>query len=106
MDNQLGALITFWLFVVISGGYIYIKEGSKRVTFIKKYVRENDKWVTRIVEGTYNDINHVNFTWKFIPEISTQGWVQDRIPPEPPTPCVIASKGMLKIADEILSNKE
>ena len=102
MEKQLITLIAFWLFITIGIGYAYIKGGKPGVSYIKRYVRADDKWTTEIVEGTYSDINYKDYTWKLIPEVSTQGWVQDKIPPDPPIAYIIASEGMLEIAEQKL----
>ena len=70
---------------------------------IKKFIEKDGKIETEIVMGNYTDINTSNFSWKYINEKSRMGWVQDSPPVKP---FIIASKGMLEIANKLLQKKK
>ncbi len=67
--------------------------------WIKKYHLEDEKVVSEVYEGTTDEINFRDFSWKYIKEIKESGWVQDK---KPAICTIIASEGMLEIANEIL----
>ena len=106
MNYQVLIYISILLIIALIYYSIIIGERKSMSSYIKRYVRIGDKWTTEIIKGTYSDINYSKFSWKYIQEKEQSGWVEDKIPPEPPTPCIIASEGMSEIADIILSNKD
>lgn len=72
-------------------------------TPIKRFIEVDGKIKTEITMGKYTDVNLKNFSWKYIAEKSRMGWVQNS---PPVRPFIIASKGMLEIANKLLQKKK
>ena len=70
---------------------------------IQIYVQKGPKWETKITEGLYSSCNYKNYTWRWLKEINKMGWAQDN---PPAIMHIIASEGMLEIANEILSKNK
>jgi len=77
-------------------------EDDDMKTPIKRFIEIDNKIETEITMGSYTDVNIRDFTWKYIAEKSRMGWVQDSPPAKP---FIIASEGMLEIANELLAKR-
>jgi hypothetical protein len=80
----------------------YFENEEDMETPIKKFVEVDGKWTTKITMGSYHDVSLRYFSWKYIPECTRMGWVQDNYPARP---FIIASEGMLEIANKLLEKR-